>query len=332
MAYGTVIGGGDDVTTSFLAGSSLATTALLVGSEGIGAWLDMAGATLSTAGVVVGNTALDTGGISLDDSFWTASQTVIVAKSGYGALNLSAGASAFLEGAKRVDLVIGAKAGSDGSLDMNSSSYLYVSGALEVGGKIGGTSYGVGQMNVGGDAVVNVLHGKMSVNAGSVVSLATGYLDAYSYDIAAGALMVGSGGISTDGGSIINNGEILASGFLDIYGKIAGTGALGIGAGSSLAISKSVLGQSAISFLGGDASLFLGAHIAVDAPIEGFGIGDVIAAGGVDAVSFNDTTNVLTLLHDGTAVQHLTLVRNYATALFDVTTQYGEGHVTIAHF
>ncbi|MEJ0046845.1 MAG: hypothetical protein WDN04_12575 [Rhodospirillales bacterium] len=63
------------------------------------------------------------------------------------------------------NVVIGAHKGAQGSLDLNGGAYMFITGNMEIGGRLGAASHGVGQVNVGPNSVLDALSGTLTVNA-----------------------------------------------------------------------------------------------------------------------------------------------------------------------
>ena len=141
-------------------------------------------------------------------------------------------------------------------------------------------------------------------------------VDGTGFQVEQGATVSGHGTINSTNQGTTDRGVIESSGgTLVIDGNITGAGALQIGAGSTLDLNASKIGVGSISFLG------TGDTLGLTAPVHGltfggFAAGDQIVLSGVDALSWNSSTDVLSLSDGGHLVDQMTFSGEASGASF----------------
>ena len=329
------VGGG--ARAAFTAGSSLTVAdRLTVGLDGGSTSFDFEGNALTTRNTVVGVGAGTQGSISIEaGAYWHNTGSIVLGTTGEGGLSIGGGGPAGLTlvqvgaGGQGGNVVLGQYAGATGVLDVVGGGDLSAAGSIMVGGKFGAGSHGVGQVSVGLNSEISA-GGDITVNAGSVISLSGGSVSGGNIEIAAHATITGSGEVSAN--QIINNGQITASGFLYIDGPISGHGTLHIATHAELGLGSAGTSQAAIQFLGPDATLLLPQFVTPGATlIEGFHPGDMIDAQYVDSISFDSTTDRLSLFSAGQSMGTLSLAGNYAGDTFHLAYSGSLGTITVGH-
>ena len=275
-----------------------------------------------------GATAVFAPGAVLNDG-----NVMIVGNDGNGTLNVTHGGVVNIG----TNLDVGACKGGLGQVAVANGS-IAVSGSLHIGGAA--ATAGSGTFSVGAGGVVTVA-GDLGVGATGTLNLAGGSVTdgsiaggtASHIAVQAGGIIAGFGSISaTNGAQIWDQGIIQATGgTLTVNGNIAGNGSLGIGANSTAVINASTLKLAGISFLGPNADLTLAHGSAINAPISGFAIGDILSMASVDAVSFNASTGVLTLSEHSAFVENLHFVGNFSGEMFTIHQQNGMGAISLQH-
>ena len=270
------------------------------------------------------------GTMTLNDAVWNVSDRMFVGLSGVGTLNEGAGTHVGVAAC----FGIGANLGGTGHVALSGGSTLSVGTFAIIGGNgldpdtppPPGTGTGTGTLNVGAGSTFSAAM-FLKVSAGSSVTLAGGTVNvgnAYPGLTLNGALSgygtvsVGPAGQNSVG--ITDNGVITASGgTLMLNSAVSGTGQLQIAAGSTLALNGASIGVPSIAFAGSNGTLDLAHGIADHATITGFAAGDSILMAGVDAMSFNASTDVLSLSSGGHVVDTVQLAGTYATTAFSLT-------------
>ncbi len=323
--------GGARIT--FVAGASLhVADRLAVGISAGATSLVFEGTALDSRSAIIGLGADAVGGLTLDGgAVWDNTGGLIVGRAGDGGLSIGGEAELFAGTFGRHphggDIVLGQLPGGDGALDASGGGDVLAAGTLYVGGVPGAAAHGTGQLSVGPDSSVDA-YGGVIIGAGSVAALAGGGLSGGVIDIASGGLLEGSGFVDAVGG-LVDDGQIVASGQLFLTGSITGTGMLALGAGATLGLGNADVAQSAIRFLGPDATLLLQQPPpALAGLIEGFRPGDTIVVPFVDRVSFDAGHDQLTLFVGGTASGVLSFSGNYAGDDFRVASG---GTITVGH-
>jgi hypothetical protein len=330
-AWGTASNWGD-VTT---APGSLDTVAL---DNGSGFYSVISGAGNAAS-------ASEIGGDALSGSFDFGSLSIASPATGYGWLDVAAGATLH---AGTVTVT------SSGTLQATGAgATLAVSGALTLGDS--GTTSGTTNLDATGGASARIatllLGGSTSavhaadieVDAASTMEIGTsGGAAAGALTVDAGQTIGGGDGLLRIDGNVTNNGIIAADAYgVTIYGSVAGTGTLSVGNSTYLTVIGAVAAGQTIAFTGTNGSLVLttgpleeGAGPNNAPPtnpfagtIAGFSIDDSIQVSGtVTAASYTATgadLGTLTLSDDGTAVDTLTLAGDYSDAVFLATAPTG---------
>ena len=328
----------DGATAVFTPGAVLNDgNVMIVGNEAAGTVLAQGSGTthsiLNTADGNIGKHAAGVGSVSIDDAIWNNSGHIIVGDEGNGTLAVTHGGKVNVG----TDLNVGACTGGTGHVAVASGT-IAVGGALHVGGGVamgGAGVFGVGiggVVTVAGDLGVGAT-GQLILAGGSVTdgSVAGGTADHLA--VQAGGVIAGFGAISaTNGAQIWDQGVIRATGgTLTIAGTIGGTGSIEIGANSTAVITASSLKLAGIAFTGANAGLTLAHGSAINAPISGFAIGDILSMASVDAVSFNATTGILSLSNHHAFVENLHFTGNFSGEMFTIHQQNGVGVVGLQH-
>jgi hypothetical protein len=121
-------------------------------------------------------------------------------------------------------------------------------------------------------------------------------------------------------GGISDNGTIVASGgTLVLDGNLHFSGVLAIGNASTAFVNGAGIGHIAVEFTGTDGALQLATGISSDAKIYDFAAGDSIVMAGVNGVSFNAQTDVLTLKNAMHTVDKLQFVGSYVSNQFTIS-------------
>jgi T5SS/PEP-CTERM-associated repeat protein len=288
-------------------------------------------ATLTTAALKLGEFDNGTGHLTIDDAVLNDSANLYVGLAGAGALTLENGGHATIG----TDIIVAAQAGSTGTLTIGAGTELSAGGIFKM--CAGGTAA------MGAGSVFSVAGG-FGLENGAVFSIAGGTLSVGGVYTGTGpeaeyngirlsdtALLSGFGTVTTTGaGGIEDQGTIAASGgTLLLGGDISGRGTLQIGAGSTLHLTAATIGVPSIQFTGADGTLALANGVVDQATIHGFGIGDSIDMYGIDALSWNAGTDVLTLSDGGHVVDTLQFAGNFASDSFTLTHSGSLGMITL---
>jgi T5SS/PEP-CTERM-associated repeat protein len=288
-------------------------------------------ATLNSRDGKIGQHQGSHGVMTVDDAVWNVSDRMFVGLSGQGTLNVSDGGHVTVAAC----FGIGANLGGTGTVTLTGGSTLSVGSFAIIGGNgidtdtpaPAGTGTGTGTLSVGVGSAFSVAQ-FLNVSAGSTVSLSGG-----SVSVAAaypglglsgtlsgfGTVSVGPAGLAPTG--IVDNGLIQSrGGTLVLDTSISGTGQVQVAGGSTLAINGGSIGVPSIAFTGSNGTLALAHGIADHATITGFAAGDSILMAGVDHLSFNASTDVLTLSSGSHVVDTLQFAGTYASNAFTLTT------------
>ncbi len=325
----------DNATTNFTSTSVLNDAGgLIVGVEATGTFSAIgngaAHPVLNSRDGKIGQHQNSNGTMTLNDAVWNVSDRMFVGLSGIGNLTESAGTHVSVAAC----FGIGANLGGTGHVTLSGGSTLSVGTFAIIGGNgidtdtppPPGTGTGTGTLTVGAGSTFSAAM-SLQVSAGSTVTLAGGTVsvgNAYPGLMLSGALSgygtVSVGPAGQNSAGITDNGVVTASGgTLVLNSSIAGTGALQIASGSTLAINGHSIGVPSIAFTGSNGTLDLAHGIADHATITGFAAGDSILMAGVDAMSFNASTDVLSLSSGGHVVDQLQLTGTYASTAFSLT-------------
>ncbi len=314
---------------------------LIVGADAAGTLTAIgngaAHATLNSRDGKIGQHQNSQGTMTLNDAVWNVSDRMFVGLSGIGNLTESAGTHVSVAAC----FGIGANLGGTGHVTLSGGSTLSVGTFAIIGGNgldtdtpaPAGTGIGTGTLTVGAGSAFSAAM-SLKVSAGSSVSMAGGSLtvgNAYPGLMLTGALSgygtVSVGPAGQNSAGITDGGVVTASGgALVLNSSISGTGQVQIASGSTLAINGSSIGVPSIAFTGSNGTLALAHGIADHATITGFAAGDSILMAGVDAMSFNASTDVLSLSSGGHVVDQLQLAGSYASNAFTLT-ETGPGAV-----
>jgi hypothetical protein len=235
------------------------------------------------------------------------------------------------------DLDISFAAGSDGLARIDTGT-LSLTGTLRVG-DAGAGSLAVGgnglvtaaQIDVGAAGIVDVLAGGvveaglLHVAAGGAINLQGGVVDPPNpITIDAGGAVTGFGTLS---GDVENNGILQATlGAVAILDTVSGTGTIAVKSNGTLLLDGVIEPGQTVDFAGTGATLALGPNAALDAPVFGFGAGDVLELPGSVApgVTFGaDSLTIATsngpLVLAGVHVGGITTTYNPATGLESIS-------------
>jgi hypothetical protein len=300
----------EGAVANFVAGSSmLVKGGFLTGVDAIGT-TDIAGAsggkaaaTLSTVAFKVGIHDDGTGIINIAGVL-NASAGTYIGQDGHGTVNVTGAGVANLG-----NLVLGENSGAVGAVNLSGTGQVDVAGWTSIGTSLAGAPGGVGTATVAGSSTLYCDH-SIFVNDGSAVVLSGGTVslgvDGTGLQVEQGATVSGYGTINSTNQGTTDRGVIQSSGgTLVIDGNMNGAGALQIGAGSTLDLNASKIGVGSISFLG------TGDTLGLSAPVHGltfggFAAGDQIVLSGVDALSWNPSSDVLSLSDGGHLVDQMT--------------------------
>jgi hypothetical protein len=277
---GGFITGNDSVGTTYVDGAAngkaaavLNTTVLKVGqtSEGTGV-LNVAGIINNSGGSYVGFGGNGTMNVT-----------------GNGQVNLAKG------------LVVGNFATSVGTVNLSGNGEVTAAN-VQIGNSTSGAPGGVGTVTVGVGAHLNSAS-TIAVNYGSALVMAGGTASVVNINgvqINAGGSVSGYGHISAGNGAVVDNGALASSGgTLLLSGNVNGMGSVHIGAGSTLDISANKINVPHITFMGSNATLELTTGVNGSFSLDGFAATDQILMAGIDAVSWNGSTDMLSLSEQG---------------------------------
>lgn len=287
-------------------------------------------AMLNTLNGKMGENPGSLGSITIDDAIWHDRGQMFVGVAGHGSLTVTNGGQISTGDA----FIIGDDSTGVGVVSLSGGSNVTVGAFAAVGGSGEGQNPklppggGSGTLSVASGSVFSAAY-RIDVHAGSTITLAGGTVavtDAYpGLQISAGGTLSGNGTVTIGGVSpsqfgVTDNGMIQASGgVLQINGALLGTGQVQIGASSTLSINGPSIGVGTIAFTGSNGTLALSKGIADHAVLTGFAVGDTIFMAGVDNLSFNASTDVLTLSAGTHVVDNLQLAGSYASNAFTLT-------------
>jgi hypothetical protein len=240
------------------------------------------------------------------------------------------------------DLDISFAAGSNGLASIATGT-LSLTGTLSVGDH-GAGSFAVGGAGLGGAGLV--MAAALDVGAAGIVDvLAGGVVDAGLVHVAAGGQINLQGGVvdppnpitidaggavtgfGTLSGDVENDGALQATlGAVAILGTVSGTGTIAVESGGALLLDGVIAAGQTVNFAGTGATLALGPSASLNAPISGFGPGDVLELPGSVApdVTFGpDSLTIATtngpLVFTGVDVSGLAATYDPATGLESIS-------------
>ncbi len=282
----------------------------------------------------IGVHAGSSGTVTIDNAEWTDRGEMFVGLAGQGSLTVTDGSQITVG----VGLYIGSQVGSAGHLALSDNAQITVADNARVGGGSDGDADGTGTMSVASGSTFSVSEALWVTQTGAV-TLSGGTINVTNsnmgLEVASGARVSGSGTVNVtvpagQSVSIIDNGTIEASGgTLALNGWVTGNGALKIDGGATLALNSAHVGLPTIGFVGADASLVLAHGLSEHAPITGFAAGDSIVESGVDHMSFNASTDVMTLSSGATPVDTLQFAGTYASNAFTLTQTSAGAMITL---
>ena len=300
---------------------------LLVGVDETGTFVAQgsgtAHAVLNSVDGKMGLNAGSSGSITIDDAIWHDSQRVFVGLAGHGSLSITNGGQ--VTTGDCFDL--GSAVGGVGQASMSNGSQLNVATYALIGGAASATGGGTGTMSISSGSTMTVAQ-SLAIGSGSALTLSGGTLKVTNpypgVKICAGGTLSGNGVVSVAAGSgaygVTDSGMLQASGgTLTINGPLTGTGQVQIAGGATLAINAMSIGVPSIAFAGSNGTLALSHGIADHAVISGFAAGDSILMAGVDSISWNGSTDVLTLSSASHVVDTLQFAGTYGSNAFALT-------------
>ena len=284
--------------------------------------------TINALSMKIGQDSGSVGSVTLDGTVMHLSQHLNVGLGGTGTLAVTDGGHVTVG----TEMHVGEVKGSTGHLVLSGGSTVTVAANAIIG------TFGTGTMSISGGSALTLGSG-LDVVGGSSVTLSAGTITAAppvgghaAVQVEAGATLSGNGTVNCIASSqtipagITDNGTITATGgALVLHGNVSGTGSIQIAANSSVAITGATIGLSTIAFAGGNGALSLSHGGVTDhVCITGFASGDSILMSGVDAITWNGTTDILSLTSSGHSVDNLHLTGTYTAGSFTLTqTQAG---------
>ena len=312
----------DYAVATFTSSSSLQDHGgLLVGNDSVGTLIAeskaSAHSTLVTVSGKLGKAVDGTGTITIDGAHWQNSQNIQVGVAGHGTLNVTNGGLITVG----TDVIAGDMAGSVGHISLSSGGTMQIAGHVKIGGSTTTALGGTGTLSVGAGSLFSAA-GVLKITTTGAVTMAGGTIATTANQEAQiwpKASVTGYGTFTSPTG-IDNTGTITATGgTLTLNGNITGQGTLDIAANSTAVLNAATIGKMGIAFTGSNASLVLSHGVGSMASISGFDATDHITMAGVDALSWNGTTDVLTLSQGGAVVDNLQFTGTYAADPFALT-------------
>jgi T5SS/PEP-CTERM-associated repeat protein len=272
------------------------------------------------------------GSMTVDDAVWHNSERMFVGLSGQGSLTVSDAGHVTAGDC----FGIGVNKGGTGHVTLSGGSTLSVGTFAVIGGNgidtdtppPSGTGIGTGTLLVESGSAFSVVQ-SLKISAGSAARLDGGTISVGNafpgLTILSGGTLSGNGTVNVGpatgkSAGITDGGVVSASGgTLVLNSVVSGTGQMQIADGSTLVLNGSSIGVPSIAFTGSTGTLSLAHGIAEHATITGFGAGDSILMAGVDGMSFNASTDVMTLTSGTQVVDTLHLSGSYASNAFTLT-------------
>jgi T5SS/PEP-CTERM-associated repeat protein len=306
---------------------------LIVGNDDEGTLTALASASshasLTTAAAIIGRLDDGVGVVKVAGGQWTDTGGMAVGLNGQGALLITD------DGVVSVgtNLTIGVNEGASGQITVANGGTLAVYATLGVGSGIAGDQ-GEATLTIGQAGLVTVGSG-LNVPVGETLTMAGGTLRGGAYAggvlVETGGLLSGFGTIAMPSGAIADCGTIVATGgTLVLDGILAGpTGTLDIAKGATADITGSEIGHVTIAFTGADGVLDLATGLTDLGKIADFAAGDVIQMAGLTGLSFNATTDVLTLKDGNSTVDTLRFAGAYSSNAFTLTQSSAGALITV---
>ncbi len=293
---------------------------MIVGNDGVGSLLAQGTAggqhsTLKAANVQIGKAEEATGSVTVDGASLSSAQLFVVGQGGKGTLDVLHGGTVSAGG----DLVVGAESGATGAISLASGGSLSVAGAARIGTAMGNAMpQGVGTVSIGAGSYMDVAQGLM-VGGASAIMLAGGTLTetgSAGAEVLQGGRIVGTGTITAPTMRLLAGGGVEAKGGTLVVNAVGGdgTGTLQIDSGSTAVLSAATIGAVKIAFAGSGAALDLSHGVASAAAITDFAAGDTIVMQGIDQLSWNGTSDLLTLSDNGHAVDTLHILGSWGSS------------------
>jgi T5SS/PEP-CTERM-associated repeat protein len=327
----------DEAEAVFTPGSSLTDAgALIVGNDDLGTLIANGSgsnrATLTSQNGKIGRLDSGVGHVTLNDAVWNMTTFLHVGELGAGTLTVTNGSVV----TAATGVQVGIHAGATGLLALTDGATLNDGGVLELGA-LPHDMGGEGSATVTVDATSQMkLSGNMLINAGNTLSLSGGTLTvglaSPDCQVNTGGMLCGYGTVSALGCGITDDGTITASGgTLILDGSVMGNGILAIGAGSTAEINAASMKGIGIEFTGQGGTLALETGMHDTALVSDFAAGDSIVMAGVNQMSWNGTTDVLTLKETGTTVSQVHFVGSYQGNPFSLTQSSAGAVITIGN-
>ena len=169
--------------------------------------------------------------------------------------------------------------------------------------------------------------GRMVAAAGTLLVDASAH---YFMNDQAGILQATTGVLRVVGD--LNNNATLdaAGGSIVVTGSLTGSGVVTIEANGTLTLGSTVYSSQNLTFTGSGGTLEVGAAAAMQAPINGFDIGDALQLDGItgNSVVFNGST--LLVSNAGSLVASLNLYGSYGGKVFSAVSSGGNTSITLA--
>ncbi len=295
---------------NFEAGSTVTDAGgFIVGNKSVGtAYVNgaangKAAAVLNTTVLKVGQTSFGTGVLNVAGVI-NNTQGSYVGFGGNGTMNVTDNGIVNLA----MGLNVGELASATGTVNLSGNGTINAH-SVSIGNSTAGAPGGTGVVNVGGASHLNSL-GSIEVSYGSALVMSGGtasMVNQNGFHVDAGASVSGYGHIVTGNGTLIDNGTLTSTGgTLLVTGGLTGAGSVNIGAGSTLDISANKISVPQLTFMGSNATLELTTGVGGNFAIDNFAATDHIVMGGIDALSWNGATDVLSLSSHGQVVDKLT--------------------------
>jgi len=276
-------------------------------------------ATLTTVSGKLGLNSGSSGTATLSGAVWNNSQNFYAGLGGTGSLTVNN------SGALNVgtSFVVGCGTKSSGTVAISAGGQVNVGTYAKIGGGDLSIVGGTGTVSVATGGTFSVA-GPLKIASTSSLVLSGGTVNApdtaVGLQVWADGTLSGYGTVNATGFGISDAGTIRAAGgTLVLNGNISGTGQMQIADTSTIKITGATIGHATIAFTGHNATLSLAHGATSQATLTGFAAGDSIVMPGIDAFSWNGTTDVLTLSSAGHAVETLQFNGTYGTNPFALT-------------
>jgi T5SS/PEP-CTERM-associated repeat protein len=324
----------DGAIATFNPGSALNDAGCLIaGNDSDGTLTALASgsarASLTSVDAKIGRLDGGVGVVDIAGGQWTNIDGMTVGENGQGVLAITDGGVVSVG----TELIIGANEGSSGQVTVAGGGTLAIGATLDLGLGAPGDQ-GAATLTIGPGGLVTV-GTELNVSAGETLTMAGGTLqggaDAGGMLVEAGGMLSGFGTIAAPAGQIAIAGTIVATGgTLVLSGAIAGsTGALDIASGATADITGADIGHVTLAFTGAGGVLDLATGVTDLGKIADFAAGDVIQMAGVTGLSFDATTDVLTLKNGAGTVDKLDFTGAYSSSAFTLTQSNAGALITL---